>query len=296
MVKYIPPIKCQGIKTKLIEYIKNLLPDFNGIWYEPFMGSGVVGFNILPEKAIFGDTNPHLINFYNDLKNNIITPEKLNKFLQSEAVKLLEGADDYYKEVRTRFNKKPDSYDFIFLNRACFNGMMRFNSKGEFNVPFCKKPNRFAQAYITKIINQVKNVQQIIQTKQYSFINTSYENLIEAAGKNDFIYCDPPYIDRHSSYYNDWNAENENCLYQLLKTTQAQFILSTWVRNSFRENTYIEKIWKEFNIEEIEHFYFVGAQEKNRNAITEALIYNFRKTVKNYNKTTCDKDKQLVLF
>ena len=153
MVKYIPPIKCQGIKTKLIEYIKNLLPDFNGIWYEPFMGSGVVGFNILPEKAVFGDTNPHLINFYNDLKNNIITPEKLNKFLQAEAVKLLEGADDYYKEVRNRFNKNPDSYDFIFLNRACFNGMMRFNSKGEFNVPFCKKPNRFALFFITKIIN-----------------------------------------------------------------------------------------------------------------------------------------------
>ena len=116
MTKNIPPIKCQGIKTKLIDWIRIHIPKITGTWYEPFMGSGVVGFNILPEKAVFGDTNPHLIKFYNDIKNGLLTPESIKTFLQQEAIKLNEGKDDYYKEVRTRFNKHPNSYDFLFLN------------------------------------------------------------------------------------------------------------------------------------------------------------------------------------
>ena len=74
----VPPIKCQGIKTKLVNDIRKQIPiNFNGIWIEPFMGSGVVGFNIQPKKAIFADTNPHLINFYNDI---LIFPQTLNYY------------------------------------------------------------------------------------------------------------------------------------------------------------------------------------------------------------------------
>ena len=61
----IPPIKSQGIKTKLVPWINSLVPpDFNGVWIEPFLGTGVVAFNIAPERALLCDTNPHLINFY----------------------------------------------------------------------------------------------------------------------------------------------------------------------------------------------------------------------------------------
>lgn len=295
MTKNIPPIKCQGIKTKLIDWIRTHIPEFTGTWYEPFMGSGVVGFNILPEKAVFGDTNPHLIKFYNDIKNGTLTPESIKTFLQQEAIKLNEGKDDYYKEVRARFNKHPNSYDFLFLNRACFNGMIRFNNKGEFNVPFCKKPNRFAQAYITKIINQVQSIQNIILKRQYSFINTSYENIIDLAGNNDFIYCDPPYIDRHSSYYNEWTEENEKSLYHMLDKTKAKFLLSTWYKNKYRENIYINNLWNKFNIDTIKHFYFVGGLEQNRNVMQEALICNYKSHDTNLQLNT-HTDKQLILF
>ncbi len=61
----VPPIKSQGIKTQLVPWIKSLVPaDFNGLWIEPFMGTGAVAFNVAPKRAILCDTNPHLINFY----------------------------------------------------------------------------------------------------------------------------------------------------------------------------------------------------------------------------------------
>ena len=278
MAIIVPPIKCQGIKSKLVGWIQENLLEFSGIWYEPFMGSGVVGFNIRPKKAIFSDTNPHIINFYNDVKNNVVTPSKIKNFLEKESEKLLIGADTYYNEIRQRFNENPNSYDFLFLNRACFNGMMRFNSKGKFNVPFCKKPNRYAQAYITKIINQIYNIQLIIQSNDYEFILDSFDNIIPKAKNNDFIYCDPPYIDRYSDYFNSWNTNDEEKLYLLLKNTKAKFILSTWFHNKFRENIYINKYWSNFNIEKKRHFYHLGANIENRNEMYEALVLNYKKS------------------
>jgi DNA adenine methylase len=273
----VPPIKCQGIKTKLIPWIKEKISSFEdkGVWYEPFMGSAVVGFNIRPQCAVFGDNNPHLIRFYNDVKCGDINHLNVRQYLEIESRKLSDGADDYYKEVRQRFNERPNSLDFLFLNRACFNGMMRFNSKGLFNVPFCKKPKRFSKAYVTKISNQVKNISSIIKLKDYSFIVCDFGELIKRASCDDIIYCDPPYIDRYSDYFNSWTQDDENRLFEVLNSTKAKFLLSTWHSNKYRKNIYIEKMWNAFFIDTQSHFYHLGANEKNRNPMTEALVSNF---------------------
>ena len=153
------PIKCQGIKTKLVPWIKAIIPaDFDGRWIEPFMGSGVVVFNVRPRKALLADSNPHLINFYQAVAKGEITAAVTRRFLEREGEELLRSKGEYYYSVRERFNRHGNPLDFLFLNRAGFNGMIRFNQCGEFNVPFCRKPNRFAQAYITKICNQVQAV------------------------------------------------------------------------------------------------------------------------------------------
>ncbi len=273
---FVPPIKCQGIKTKLVRWIEDYLSEYNGTWIEPFMGSGVVGFNIRPSKAIFCDTNPHLIKFYNDLKSNKINAGIVRDFLISENEKLLKGNDDYYKEVRTRFNISPNSLDFLFLNRACFNGIIRFNSKAQFNTPFCKKPNRFASSYITKICNQVDNIQKIICLNDYVFINQPFDISIKMATSEDFIYCDPPYIDRYVDYFNGWCKNDEIKLFELLNDTDAKFLMSSWLGNNYRKNKYIESLWGRFNIVTKAHYYHVGAKEENRNPMTEVLIYNYK--------------------
>ena len=148
----VPPIKCQGIKTKLVPIIKHSVQlNDHGIWIEPFMGSGVVGFNVMPKNAVFADSNPHLINFYNAIVRDEIDGLKVRKFLEKEGGELSKFGKDYYYEVRERFNQKHTPLDFLFLNRSCFNGVIRFNKKGGFNVPFGHKPERFSKAYITKI-------------------------------------------------------------------------------------------------------------------------------------------------
>lgn len=234
---FVPPIKIQGIKTKLIPLIKeNVILNANSIWLEPFMGSGVVGFNIAPKMAIFADTNPHIIQFYNEIKSKKISSYIVRQFLEEEGKKLEALDDKYYYEVRNRFNKNHASLDFLFLNRVCFNGMIRFNKSFEFNVPYGHKPQRFSKAYVTKIVNQVKHIEELLDNHDWIFVCQSFEKTIAEASMNSFIYCDPPYIGRHVDYYDSWDEEKEWKLYTILKQTNALFMLSTWDHNDFRSN------------------------------------------------------------
>ncbi len=276
----IPPIKSQGIKTKLVPWIMEIAPKVAGKWIEPFLGTGVVAFNSGYSQAILNDTNPHIIHFYKSVQEKEITPSLMKKYLEKEG-EMLRKADnkgyEHYLTVRKRFNAGEFSpYDFIFLSRAGFNGMMRFGSKGNWNIPFCKKPDRFAQAYITKIVNQVANISQIIQPEpDWVFYNKSFADVILLATENDIIYCDPPYYGRHVDYYNGWTEEDEGLLFRLLKETKAKFILSTWHHNDWRENEMIKKYWSHFNIITKDHFYHNGGSIENRRTIVEALVCNF---------------------
>lgn len=153
--------------------------------------------------------------------------------------------------------------------------MIRFNRKGEFNIPFCRKPSRFAQAYVTKITNQVAWVSGVLKAKSFVFKCQDFTKTIEQAGPSDIVYCDPPYIDRHVDYYNGWNEASERKLFDVLSQLKSKFILSTWHHNDFRKNEYIESLWSEFNILTKEHFYHVGGSEENRNPVVEALVTNY---------------------
>jgi len=272
----IPPIKSQGIKTKLVPWIRSIIPDnFNGTWVEPFMGTGAVAFNIAPKRAILCDSNPHLINFYSSIATGKITPEIVKDFLNREGESLLSKGEAHYYWVRDRFNAEHAPLDFLFLNRAGFNGMIRFNRKGNFNIPFCRKPQRFAQAYVTKICNQVAWVRDLVQAKDFVFKCQDFSQTIAESSAHDIIYCDPPYIDRNVDYYNGWDESNEQKLSTELSKFKGKFILSTWHHNDYRENEYIKSIWSNYPILTREHFYHVGGKEENRNPVIEALVSNF---------------------
>jgi DNA adenine methylase len=153
--------------------------------------------------------------------------------------------------------------------------MVRFNRHNHYNVPYGHKPNRFAKAYITKIVNQVKYLEFMIHTNDWTFLCQSFEDTIAMANENAFIYCDPPYIGRHVDYFDSWDEEREMKLKECLFQSQARFMLSTWDNNKYRANPYLNTIWNGYKKITHEHFYFIGAKEDNRNAMIEALLINY---------------------
>jgi DNA adenine methylase len=272
---HVPPIKCQGIKTKLVPFIAQHIhwaETPQGRWIEPFLGSGVVAFNLCPERALLTDSNQHIIHFYQAIQRGELTRDRVREFLTREGACLLRDGEAYYYAVRSRFNANPTPLDFLFLNRACFNGLMRFNRNGGFNVPFCRKPQRFAPSYVTKIANQVDWVARQMTGKAWEFRIAPWQATLNAAQPPDFVYLDPPYIGRHTDYYNAWNQDQAETLAHRTRHLPCGFALSMWLANQHRHNAHIADCWADIEMHVCQHFYHVGSTETLRGAIAEALL------------------------
>lgn len=276
----VPPIKTQGIKTKLVGFILGNvhwggLAGQGGRWIEPFLGSGVVLFNARPRMARSGDTNVHIVDFYNGIQSGRITPAAVRTFLEREGGRLGRIGDSYYYEVRDRFNSGGEPLDFLFLNRASFNGLMRFNSRGCYNVPFCKKTWRFTKSYVTKIVNQVGRVAGILGGSGWLVEAGDWRGAVESAGRRDFLYLDPPYNGRSANYYDAWGDGDMRRISDAISATRSRFAMSIWYRNRYRVNDDIGRYFAGFNIKKHRHFYHLGSKESLRNEMIEALITNY---------------------
>lgn len=268
-----PPIKSQGIKTKLVPFIARTIQwDGEGRWVEPFLGSGTVLFNLAPHRALVADTNVHIIDFYRDIQSGKIDETIVAEYLQEEGEQLRRRGAEHYYEIRELFNNNADPLQFLFLNRACFNGVMRFNSKGRYNVPFGKRPERFRKAYITKITNQVAWVRNLIRDRDWTFMVADYRATIQCASEGDFIYLDPPYVGRHNHYFNAWTSEDATWLAHIAHESNAGYALSMWLEDKYRRNNHIDELWSSDLLFTFDHFYHVGATEGLRNKMTEALV------------------------
>ncbi|HLI49647.1 MAG TPA: Dam family site-specific DNA-(adenine-N6)-methyltransferase [Chthonomonas sp.] len=269
----VPPIKCQGIKTQLVRSILcSLTWNGQGRWIEPFVGSGVVVFNVQPQRALLNDINPYIIRLYRAIWDGSITPAMVREHFTTEGARLLTQGESYYYLVRERFNRNGDPLDFLFLNRSCFNGLIRFNRRGEFNVPFCRKPDRFRPAYITKIVNQVVRIQKIMQGKDWEFRVGDWRECLMCLDKDDFVYFDPPYIGRHTDYYQQWSDNDAVELAMMARNLPCGFALSMWKENKYRTNSHIEQHWNGQVERTFTHFYHVGSVETFRNSIQEVLL------------------------
>lgn len=295
----IPPIKCQGIKTKLVPFIaQNIQWNGKGKWIEPFLGSGVVLFNIYPKRALVSDTNKHIIKLYRDIQSGKINELIVKKFLLEQGKLLKEKGKKHYYDIRDRFNEEFGSLDFLFLNRSCFNGLMRFNAQGKFNVPFGHKPDRFRQAYVTKIVNQISYIKNVIQNRDWEFVVSGWRETLSKAEKDDFVYLDPPYIGRHTDYYNSWSEKDAIELSKLAKVLPSGFALSMWLENKYRRNEHIDNHWDGLVIRTYSHFYHLGSTEDLRNEMQEALVIKpeYATTERELSKVILPEYKQQELF
>jgi DNA adenine methylase len=192
MKKKVPTfIKWAGGKTQLLPQFKELFPDKITTYIEPFLGSGAVFFylkkNYKIKKAILSDINEELINCFKIVRDN---PSDLIELLRQHKVLHSQNAKDYYYGIR-KLNPKDLSEvqraaRLIYLNKTCFNGLYRVNSKGEFNVPIgdYKNPDIVSEDKIKEASELLKG--SVIKTMSFTKIGRT-------AKCGDFIYFDPPY-------------------------------------------------------------------------------------------------------
>ena len=177
--------------------------------------------------------------------------------------------------MRDRFNSGGEPLDFLFLNRASFNGLMRFNSRGGYNVPFCKKTWRFTRPYVTKIVNQVGRAAHVLRGSGWALEADDWRGAVESAGRGDFLYLDPPYNGRSANYYGAWGDDDMRRLADAASSTRSNFAMSIWYRNRHRVNGDIRRYFAGFRVKKRRHFYHLGPRESLRNEMIEALITNY---------------------
>ena len=188
----IPPIKIQGKKTKLVRKIMEIADEILNehpeidTWVEPFLGSGVVAFNCPDriKKVVVNDINPHIIKCYKGVAEGVITSEGIREAFEIHSRNLLRDGVEYYNEIRDRFNRSFGSMDFLFLTRTGYNGVMRFNGSGKWNIPFCKLNNRLSRNVIEDLAESVNELSRLFKSKEFTFYNKSFESVIESAPDN----------------------------------------------------------------------------------------------------------------
>ncbi len=176
----LPPLKWVGGKRWLVPHLKALWePHRHRRLVEPFCGGLAVALGLAPERALLNDINPHLINFYRWLQRGLI----IDMEMRNEA--------DLYYHHRARFNRllkegkghtREAAMLFYYLNRTGYNGLCRFNRRGEFNVPFGRH---------TRISYRRDFTPYVAALSRWEFTCMDFANL--ALEEGDFIYADPPY-------------------------------------------------------------------------------------------------------
>jgi DNA adenine methylase len=277
--KYQPFIKWVGGKRSLLSQIIPLIPkEFNN-YFEPFVGGGALFFelysqDILKDKQVYlFDINSELINAYNVVKNN---PFELIKNLQEFKEK---HSKEFYYDIRA-WDRKEDflgkgdvlrATRFIYLNKTCFNGLYRVNSKGYHNVPIgsYKNPNICDELVI---YSASEALQKAI------ILNTSYKDVMKHTSKNDFVYFDPPYypLTQTSSFtsYSEFSfLDKEQIeLFEVFKKLNKKDV---FVAHSNSDTDFIKKLYDEFHIEEIQANRFINSKSSGRGKISEVLARNF---------------------
>ena len=186
-----PFVKWAGGKRQLMSELEKNFPTKFGTYLEPFLGGGAVMFDLLTKehnlKCNVSDLNSDLVLSYVTIRDRL---EKLIESLENHSKNYHKDSTGYYYEVR---NQEPKNQiekvsRLLFLNKTCFNGLYRVNSKGKFNVPLGRYTN-------PNIVNKenLQAVSKILQSEKIKISCRDFSSIIKDAKKEDFVYFDPPY-------------------------------------------------------------------------------------------------------
>lgn len=290
-----PFLKWAGGKTQLLPTIDSFLPETfreeDEITYiEPFVGGGAMLFYMLQKypnikKAVINDINPHLIKTYSIIRDEPYSLiDKLNEIQTS--FKTLVDYDkqkNLYLDIRNRFNQQhltgvEEAAYMIFLNRTCFNGLYRENSKGSFNVPFGRYSN-------PTICDEELLLADSELLKKVEILNGDFSHTAEHIHGYTFFYFDPPYrpLDATSSFnsyvketFNDDEQIRLKNFYSDLSAGGCYAMLSNSdCKGRNAEDDFFDRLYEDFFIERVYAKRCINANASKRGTLTELLIRNY---------------------
>ncbi|GEM54637.1 DNA methyltransferase [Flavobacterium branchiophilum] len=281
-----PLVKYRGGKSKEIPHLINHIPYFNGRYIEPFFGGGALFFHLEPKKAIINDINSKLISFYLGVKDNFellktelseiekVYATNRKKFEELKSKTLDERVDDenehLYYQIRNMFNdltekKYSEALLYFFINKTAYSGMIRYNSKGEFNVPYGRYAN-LNTSLVTKAHNNLLNKTEIY--------NLDYSEIFRMVDKDDFMFLDPPYDCVFSDYGNvehkdGFNERNHIELANQYKQLKCKALMV------IGRTPLTEKLYGEMIVDEYGKSYAVNIRNRFKSEASHILISNY---------------------
>ena len=258
------PMNYTGGKYKLLPQILPLFPTEINTFVDLFTGGGNIAVNVNANKIIANDFEPHIIDIYKTFQKYEI--EELIKTIELAIQRFgltIENADNFNK-FREYYNKHiEDGYSFIMpimlyvLICYSFNHQFRFNSKGEFNMPFGKNRSQWNDTMKKNLVNFHKAITE----KNIIFTNKDFNELkIDKLSSNDFVYCDPPYLITCATYNekDGWNETSERKLLELLdklNSKSVKFALSNVLFSKGKTNDILLEWSKKYNVHHLDYTY-----------------------------------------
>ena len=249
-----PFVKWAGGKTQLLNRIRELMPKEYNTYFEPFIGGGALLFKVAPKNFIINDYNSELIQAYKCFTNDDI----FKKLVECLDYHQEHHSEEHYYEIR-EMDKSPNFLDLpiyeraarmVYLNKSCFNGLYRVNSKGFFNVPSGKK-----RAVICYEKENFEEIRKFFSDSKLKILNGDFQDAVKDVQKGDFVYFDPPYDvldgkDSFTSYAkNPFGKVEQKRLADLYKTLSDK---EAFVMLSNHNTEYIRELYKDFHIHVVE--------------------------------------------
>lgn len=252
-----PVLKWAGGKTQMLKYILPLIPNYNGRYIEPFFGGGAVYFALNPDNAIISDSNPELINMYEQIANNVEDViNYLNKYKNDKEL--------FYsvrEQIWENLPKAEAAARMIFLNKTCFNGLYRVNKKGKFNTPFGNYKNP-----VICDEDRLRDASKMLS--KTTLVCGDYLDVLKRYAKSgDFVFLDPPYVP--VGKYGDFKRYTKEQFYD-----QDQIKLANEVKRLVKLGCYViltnsnhplcRKLYAEFNYEIVPTRRSISSDSKTR--------------------------------
>ena len=272
-----PFVKWAGGKTQLLERLHAYMPETYNNYFEPFIGGGSFFLNIAPKKATINDFNAELICAYKCFQNDELFESLKNELKKHE----VNHSEEYYYQIRSmdkkeRFLTLPiyvRAARMIYLNKSCFNGLYRVNSKGFFNVPSGRK-----KKVVTFDEDNFDSLREYFRNNDIMILNGDFEDAVKNAKAGDFVYFDPPYdvIENKNSFTsyakNDFGKDEQIRLAKLYKRLSDKGV---FVMLSNHNTAFINELYKDFNIHVVNAKRMINSKADGRGDVEEVIITNY---------------------